>query len=120
MTLGIYLIHEHPMMYEHVFSIDWITSCATLSDILVTMALALLIEYVVCFAIETVGKEVIDRALSKVITKELDVTVITEKKNLNEKKVRPKARIYFSESTDQDGFTIGIIILAVQIDVEEL
>lgn len=86
MNLGIYLIHEHPMMYEHVFSIDWITSCATLSDILVTMALVLLIEYVVCFAIETVGKEVIDRALSKVITKELDETVITEKKNLNRKK----------------------------------
>ena len=86
MTLGIYLIHEYPMMYEHVFSIDWITSCATLSDILVTMALVLLIEYVVCFAIETVGKEVIDRVLSKVITKELDVTIITEKKNLNRKK----------------------------------
>ena len=31
-----------------------------------------------------------------------------------------KVRIHFSESTDQDGFTIGVVILAAQIDVEEL
>ena len=83
LTLGVYIIHEHYLVVEHIFKLEWVNSCSTVLEILTTIIILTLAEYSICLMIETVRKTIFDNYILKKITNSIDIQVVDNSNNLD-------------------------------------
>ena len=79
LTLGIYLLHEHPLVYTYIFELKCINSCSSTVDVILLLVSLTVLEFILCLIIESVRKIIFERYLLRRITKSMDVCIMSDK-----------------------------------------